>query len=104
MVVQTKWIEEVLRKQCAVKAVPLNHHLLIPHFMAGLGLDTKVQQVERNGLGLDTKVPKQVQRKDNAASTYTQYNSVWNKLEQDCSDSQPEGKFNRRLRLWLGNW
>jgi hypothetical protein len=26
-------------------------------------------------------------------SAYSQYNAVWNKLEQDCSDTQPESKY-----------
>lgn len=79
VVVQTSWIQEVLQKHCPVKDIPMSRHLLIPHFMEGLGLGNKVQSVQR-------KEPPST----STASAYTQYNAVWNKLEQDCSDKQPE--------------
>lgn len=81
VVVQTSWIKNVLQQQCLVKDVPLNNHLLIPQFMAGLGLDRTAQR----------QLPKKESSSSTATSTYTQYNAVWNKLEQDCSDNQPEG-------------
>lgn len=87
VVVKTSWIEEVLRKQCPVKDVPLKHHLLISHFMAGLVLDTKPQVLSKE---CSSSTPESTGT--TAASVYNVYNAVWNKLEQDCSDNRPESK------------
>lgn len=73
VVIQTSWIKEILQKQCPVRDIPLSHHILTPHFMVGLALDT-------------TKVSAENEGSSDAESAYTQYNAVWDKLENDCSN------------------
>ena len=73
MVIQTSWIKEILQKQCPVRDIPLSHHILTPHFMVGLELDT-------------TKVSAENEGSSDVESAYSQYNAVWDKLENDCSN------------------
>ena len=87
MVVQTSWIKEVLQKQCLAKTVVLGKHILTPHFMVGLNLVNKSQSPD----GDSNKTVKQTPP-PTAPSLYTLYNSVWSKLEQDCSDYAPESE------------
>ena len=99
-VIRSTWVTEVLQKQCPVKDVPLKNHLLIPHFMAGLGLDagntiSKSKPPPRPQQQVPVVPPppgNKEQPPNPATTTYTEYNAVWNKLEQDCLDNQPHSK------------
>ena len=108
-VIRSTWIKEVLQKQCPVKDVPLKNHLLIPHFMAGLGLDAgnSVNTTSKSKAPPQKQVPVVVpppppppgnkeQPPNPATTTYTEYNAVWTKLEQDCLDNQSHSKREKR--------
>lgn len=90
MVAQTSWIKEIVQKQCPVRDVALGKHLLTPHFMVGLDLNltTKQQPSQIPDGDVDGDMSSAA-----ATSLQSRYTAVWNKLEQDCSDSAPESKF-----------
>ena len=95
--VKTSWIKDIVQQCCQVQDIALGRHLLTPHFFAGLHppeeLHSRPCCTGSTQLSHFMDQPKKrLPHGVDMMSMYTQYNSIWDKLEKECSTKPVESE------------